>query len=162
MRIKSEIYYQYYPLTDPRDLYKLEKIIFGPSWHEMASTEEVSLVSVLRQSKIILKWGYVPDRRKWMCRMSRLSREDQSWDCRDPEHAQNASELPKLPKYYGKEATRKKKTQERNLGWVSMLTFSISITSHVWNLNKRPEIGFATLVSPRGEESTCAVDQMTS
>ena len=99
MRIKSEIYYQYYPLTDPRDLYKLEKIIFGPSWHEMASTEEVSLVSVLRQSKIILKWGYIPDRRKWMCRMSRLSREDQSWDCRDPEHAQNASELPKLPKW---------------------------------------------------------------
>jgi hypothetical protein len=57
--------------------------------------------------------------------MSRLSREDQSWDCRDPEHAQNTSELPKLPKYYGKEATRKKKTQERNLGWVSMPQASI-------------------------------------
>ena len=46
MRIKSEIYYQYYPLTDPRDLYKLEKIIFGPSWHEMASTEEVMVKKV--------------------------------------------------------------------------------------------------------------------
>jgi hypothetical protein len=30
--------------------------------------------------------------------MSRLSREDPSWDCQDPEHAQNTSELPKLPK----------------------------------------------------------------
>ena len=46
--------------------------------------------------------------------MSRLSREDQSWDCRDPEHAQNASQLPELPKYYSKEATREKKTQKRN------------------------------------------------
>jgi hypothetical protein len=52
--------------------------------------------------------------------MSRLSHEDQSWDCQDPEHAQNALELPKLPKYYSKEAMRKKKTQEWNLGWVSM------------------------------------------
>jgi len=43
MQIKSEIYYQYYPWTDPRDLRKLENFIYGPSWHKMASTEEVSL-----------------------------------------------------------------------------------------------------------------------
>ena len=36
------------------------------------------------------------------------------------------------------------------------------IILHVWNLNKCPEIVFVTLVSPRREESTCAVDQMTS
>jgi len=42
-----------------------------------------------------------------------------------------------------------------------MLTFSISIISRVWNLNKRPETGFATLVRHRGEESTCVVDRMT-
>ena len=29
-------------------------------------------------------------------------------------------------------------------------------TSHMWNLNKYPEIGFATLVSHCGEASTCA------
>jgi hypothetical protein len=57
--------------------------------------------------------------------MSRLSREDQSWDCGDPEHAQNASELPKLQKYYSKEAMREKKTQERNFGWVSLPQASI-------------------------------------
>ena len=51
--------------------------------------------------------------------MSRLSWEDQSWDCQNPEHAQNTSELPKLPKHYGKEATREQKTQEWNLKWVS-------------------------------------------
>ena len=30
------------------------------------------------------------------------------------------------------------------------------IISHVWNLNKCPEIGFVILVSPHGEESTKA------
>ncbi|KAF8240360.1 hypothetical protein L208DRAFT_1384902 [Tricholoma matsutake] len=34
--------------------------------------------------------------------MSRLSQEDQSWDCHDPEHAQNTLELSKLLKYYSK------------------------------------------------------------
>ena len=30
----------------------------------------------------------------------------------------------------------------------------ISIILRLWNLNKHPEIGFATLVSPRREESS--------
>ena len=34
------------------------------------------------------------------------SREDQIQDYRDPEHAQNASQLPELAKYYCEEATR--------------------------------------------------------
>src|SRR6266852_167287 len=41
-----------------------------------------------------------------------------------------------------------------------MFTFIISIILHVWNLNKHPEIGFATLVSHHGEESTCAIDDI--
>ena len=57
--------------------------------------------------------------------MSRLLQEDQSWDCQNPEHAQNASELPKLLKYYSKEAMREKKTQKQNLEWVSMPQASI-------------------------------------
>ena len=36
------------------------------------------------------------------------------------------------------------------------------IISCVWNLNKCPKIGFVMLVSPRREESTCTIDQMTS
>ena len=48
-----------------------------------------------------------------------------------------------------------------NINEVKCLSSAI-VSLRLWNLNKHPKIGFATLVSPRGEESMCAVDQMTS
>jgi hypothetical protein len=74
------------PLIDPHDkLGKLENFVWGPSWHKMASTEEVCMSKItLNQSWDNLRWWCITGQCKWMCSMSRLSWEDQSRNCWGP------------------------------------------------------------------------------